>query len=271
MEAQVTLSTGRVPGYALGLEIDALSGERTVAHGGWTAGYKSYVGRVPSRGTAVALLCNAGSLNTEEVGAALLAIAAELPMGSYYEEPQLGAPADTLDATSLARLAGSYRSARTRQAVRVRGYAEGITVNSWTGYKRTTDSTFAALTGDRTITFQFDAAKRARGYVIRQGSDVVTYTRVDAWQPSTTERESLVGRYRCDEADAVVEIVHRDNELAFQRRGRLHDRLVPRYRDAFMIDSQGWLLTVRRSGRGRVIGIDLGGSRSRTVPCARVN
>jgi hypothetical protein len=227
------------------------------------------VGRVPSRGTSVALLCNAGSLNTEEVGAVLLAMAADLPMGSYYDEPQLGAAADTLDPASLARLAGSYRSGRTRQAVRVRAYANGITVNSWTGYRRTTDSSFAALTGDRVITFRFDAAKRPTGYVIRQGNDAVPYTRVDAWEPNAVERASLVGRYRCGEADAIVEIVQRADGLAFRRRGRLEDRLVARYRDAFTIDSLGWLLTVRRDARGRVTAIDLGGSRSRTVPCVR--
>jgi hypothetical protein len=78
-----------------------------------------------------------------------------------------------------------------------------------------------------------------------------------------------VGRYRCDEADALVEILARNDGLVFQRRGRLQDRLVPRYRDAFTMDNQGWLLSLRRDTRGRVIGIELGGSRSRTVPCAR--
>lgn len=270
MEQQITLTTGRLSGYALGLEIDDIGGERTVAHGGWTAGYKSYVGRVPTRGTSVALLCNAGSINTEEVGAVLLAIAAGLPMGAYYEEPQLGAAADTLGPASLARFAGSYRSGRTRQAVRVRAYADGITVNSWTGYRHTTDSTFSALTGDRVITFRFDVAKRPTGYAIRQGNDVVRYTRVETWTPNAVERASLVGRYQCDEADAVVDIVQRADGLAFRRRGRLDDELVARYRDAFTIGDLGWLLTVRRDARRRVLGLDLGGTRSRTVPCVRV-
>ena len=269
MERQITLTTGRVSGYALGLEIDTIEGMRTVAHGGWTAGYKSYAGRVPARGTSVALLCNAGSLNTEEVGAALLAMAAELPITAYYKEPKLGDAADTLIASSLARFAGSYRSGRTRQAVRVRAYADGITVNSWTGYRRTSDSTFGALVGDRVITFQFDVAQRPIGYAVRQGNDVVWYTRVAAWEPSAAERTSLVGRYQCDDADAIVEIVQHDSGLTFVRRGRLHDRMLPRYRDAFMIDTLGWLLTVRRDARHRVIGIDLGGTRSRTVPCVR--
>ena len=205
----------------------------------------------------------------EAAGGQVLAIAADLPMGSYYDEPQLGAAADTLNPASLARYAGSYRSDRTRQAVRVRAYANGITVNSWTGYRRTTDSSFTALTGDRVITFRFDAAKRPTGYVIRQGNDMVHYTRVEAWEPSAVERASLVGRYRCDEADAVVEIVQRADGLTFRRRGRLEDRLVARYRDAFTIDQLGWLLTVRRDARGRVTAIDLGGTRSRTVPCVR--
>ncbi|MFN0098943.1 MAG: serine hydrolase domain-containing protein, partial [Gemmatimonadaceae bacterium] len=269
MERQITLTSGRVSGYALGLEIGALNGERTVTHGGWTAGYQSYVGRVPARGTAVALLCNAGSLNTEEVGAVLLAIAADIPMGSYYVEPSLGPAADTLNAASVARLTGSYRNSRTRQAVRVRTYAEGITINSWTGYRRLTDSTFAALDGDRTIRFSFDSRGRPTGYTIRQANDSTMFARVESWTPSVGERTALLGHYRCGEADAVVEIIRRGDGLAMRRRGRLEDNMSPRYRDAFTVENQGWLLTVVRDARGRVTGIEFGGSRSRTVPCVR--
>ncbi|MFN0099431.1 MAG: serine hydrolase domain-containing protein, partial [Gemmatimonadaceae bacterium] len=269
MERQITLTSGRVSGYALGLEIGALNGERTVTHGGWTAGYKSYVGRVPARGTAVALLCNAGSLNTEEVGAVLLAIAADIPMGSYYVEPNLGPAADTLNPASLARLTGSYRSSRTRQAVRVRAYAEGITINSWTGYRRLTDSTFSALDGDRSIKFSFDSRRRPTGYTILQANDSTVFARVEAWMPSAAELTAVLGSYRCDEADAVVEIVRQGDGLAMRRRGRLEDKMSPRYRDAFTVENQGWLLTVVRDARGRATGIEFGGSRSRTVPCVR--
>jgi CubicO group peptidase (beta-lactamase class C family) len=269
MERPITLTSGRVSGYALGLEIGALKGERVVTHGGWTAGYKSYVGRVPARGTAVALLCNAGSLNTEEVGGVLLAIAADIPMASYYEEPNLGPAADTLHPGSLARLTGSYRSSRTRQAVRVRAYNDGITINSWTGYRKLTDSTFVSLDGDRRITFRFDTRRRPTSYTIREANDSTIYARVEAWKPDVAELAALLGSYRCEEADAVVEIVRQGDGLAMRRRGRLDDAMSPRYRDALTVDNQGWLLTVVRDTRGRVAGIELGGSRSRTVPCAR--
>ncbi len=269
MEAQITLSTGRVSGYALGLEIDVLAGERTVSHGGWTAGYKSYVGRVPTRGVAVALLCNAGALNTEEVGAALLAIAADAPVAAYYSEPQIGVAADTLSPQSLARLAGTYRSARTRQSVRVRAYTDGITVNSWTGYRRLSDKLFASLDGARRMEFAFDGRGRAIAYQVSQLADTVRYTRVEAWTPSSSELSGLVGRYRCGEADTDVALVPDGQGLALLRRGRLRSALSPRYRDAFDVSDLGWLLTVRRDVRGQVIAVDFGGSRSRTVPCNR--
>ncbi len=270
MQSPITLTTGRVSGYALGLELDMMAGERIISHGGWTAGYKAYVGRMPSRDVAVSLLCNAGSLNTEEVGAVLLAIAAEVPVPDYYAEPQLGAAADTLDRKSLARLAGMYRSTRTRQTVRVRSYANGITVNSWTGYRRTSDSTFVSLDGARAIEFLPDVRGGATSYRIRQASDAVLYTRVDAWTPTATALRALAGRYRCAEADATIELIGDGSGLALQRRERLRSPLVARYRDAFDVQGLGWLLTVRRDARGRAIGVDLGGTRSRTVPCERV-
>ena len=247
MEEQVTLTTGRRSGYALGLEIDTMSGERVVTHGGWTAGYKAYVGRVPAQGVGVALLCNAGSLNTEEVGAAVLAVASGLAIPNLYVEPRLGAPADSADPRSLARLAGSYRSERTRQPVRVRAYADGLTINSWTGYRRGADSTFVSLDGTRTIRFLHDARGTPMGYRVNQGADTVRYARVSAWTPSATELRSAVGRFRCTEADADVEIIADAAGLSFRRRGRLLNALRPRYRDAFDMPDLGWLLNIRRS------------------------
>lgn len=270
MEEQVTLTTGRRSGYALGLEIDTMSGERVVTHGGWTAGYKAYVGRVPAQGVGVALLCNAGSLNTEEVGAAVLAVASGLAIPNLYVEPRLGAPADSADPRSLARLAGSYRSERTRQPVRVRAYADGLTMNSWTGYRRGADSTFVSLDGTRTIRFLHDARGTPMGYRVNQGADTVRYARVSAWTPSATELRSAVGRFRCTEADADVEIIADAAGLSFRRRGRLLNALRPRYRDAFDMPDLGWLLNIRRSPASRVTGIDLGISRTRTLPCERV-
>ncbi len=269
MEAPITLRTGRVSPYALGLELDSLNGERVVSHAGWTTGYKAYVGRIPARGVAVALLCNAGSLNTEDLGPVLLAIAADVPL-PRTEEPALGAPADTVADRPLASLAGTYRSERTRQTVRVRAYANGISVNTWTGYRRVDDSTFVGLTTARVLRTTRDTRGHVSGYRLSLANDTVRYTRVAPWQPDSAVLARIVGRYRCSEADADVEIVRTRSGLSLQRRGRLQDHLTPRYRDAFDVDGQSWLLNIARDPRGQITGLTFGSTRSRTVPCVRV-
>ncbi|HEX8392884.1 MAG TPA: serine hydrolase domain-containing protein, partial [Longimicrobium sp.] len=59
---------GRAVPYALGLEPGTRRGVASVTHAGATGGYPSFLGRYAHRGLSVAILCNAGSINTEEMG-----------------------------------------------------------------------------------------------------------------------------------------------------------------------------------------------------------
>jgi CubicO group peptidase (beta-lactamase class C family) len=61
METPGRLSNGEPTGYGFGLGIGRYRGARLIEHDGADAGYRSYVGRFPDQGLAVAVLCNAAT------------------------------------------------------------------------------------------------------------------------------------------------------------------------------------------------------------------
>ena len=266
MERAGVLRSGRTTSYTLGLELDSLGGERTVSHAGATAGYRAFAGRVPARAADVALLCNAGSLNTESMGPSLLALVGGLPVPAAESRPELGAAAADFART---RLAGMYRSRRTRQPVQVRSFVDGVSVNTWVGY-RARGAEFVSLDGRRTLSFEGPATKPAARYrVATIDGDMVVYDRVEAWSPSRAELMALAGRYDSDDAESSWRLFVRNDSLRVEVRRGVEYPLVPRYRDAFAVSDQGWLVTFRRDARGRVTGLDVGSSRMRTMPFAR--
>ena len=64
MQSTTLLTTGDTSNYGLGLVMGSYRGARFIEHGGADAGYRSYVGRFPDRGLAIAIACNAATANT---------------------------------------------------------------------------------------------------------------------------------------------------------------------------------------------------------------
>ncbi len=162
----------------------ALAGERAVSRGGSTAGYKTWLGRVPARGVSVAVLRN------HEPGRALAPAdpgrfrlpdgrpAAFVLGGGRGREARLAAggdtarlapvpPPDTAGA-ALAAYAGTYRSAEldARLTVEVRGGA--LVWRQPFGVERPLRAAFAGayttpLRGGTVVVFTRDAAGRVDG------------------------------------------------------------------------------------------------------------
>jgi len=63
METPARLTGGDTTAYGFGLAINRYRGQRVVEHDGADAGYRSYVGRFPEHGLAIAVLCNAATAN----------------------------------------------------------------------------------------------------------------------------------------------------------------------------------------------------------------
>jgi CubicO group peptidase (beta-lactamase class C family) len=262
METPGLFNNGARNDYALGLGLGTSHGHRTVSHSGATAGYRAYVGRVPDKGVAVALLCNNGNLAGSTLGSALLDLAmGEAPVPEPEHPPEFG---DSAKTGARAQLAGTYRNERTEQPVTVLAFADGITINTWTGYRATTDSTFVDEAGSRTVRFYPASPKSPRQFrLVTAIQDSVTYTRVEPWAPSAASLGKYAGRYHSDEVDADWTIAVKGGTLFHIRRDGMPDPLQPRYQDSFT-SASGWLVLFRRSGR-LVIGLDAGSTRTRKV------
>jgi CubicO group peptidase (beta-lactamase class C family) len=116
METQARLTNGDTTGYGFGLAINRYRGARVVEHNGADAGYRSYVGRFPDHGLAIAIACNASTANTTAlargvadayIGGALAPVAALTA----------ALPPATLPPGTLERRAGAYIQPTTMQVM----------------------------------------------------------------------------------------------------------------------------------------------------------
>jgi hypothetical protein len=119
LETPGRLASGRVLPYALGLDLGTVGDVRMVSHGGSTAGYKTWLARVPARGLSVAVLCNHDGADASALGARIVAraLAAPGPEARAVRADAPVAPAAGL-AADVARYAGVFWSARTGVVVR---------------------------------------------------------------------------------------------------------------------------------------------------------
>lgn len=266
MERAGVLSTGRVTAYALGLELDSIGGARVISHAGATAGYRAYAGRVPSRDTRLALLCNNGDLNTEELGPLLLAMAAGLPLPVYYPSspPALG---DSLINGPRGRMAGRFRNERTRAVVTVRAFEQGLTLNTWVAYRNGKDANaFHADDQQRTLRMSADA----QSFYIAWAGDTVRYTRVAPWNPSASELDQLVGTYHDQSTNTTWHVTRDTTGLRASPRLGATLTLSPLYPDAFRNSEEGFTITVERSAAGRIVGLMVWSGRSRALAIRRL-
>ena len=266
MERIGMLRSGRTTAYAMGLEIDTAVGERMAYHAGWTGGYVAWAGRLPTRHLALSILCNGSAVNTEELGPVLMARLARLtpPVAS---RPALG---DTASVGLMARAAGLYRSLRSLQPVTVRGCSDGVSLNTWIGYRRLLDGTFASLEGARRLRFSPDTIAPSGFTVYSTDGDSVAYERLDVTLPTQRVLADYVGRYRNDETESEIELRMIGPRLVAWRGGVLHDDLTAIFRDGFRAPSQSWIITMNRSPTNAIVGFDLGLPRMRRLVFVRV-
>ena len=263
-----TLRDGRVTGYALGLEISKEYGVDVVSHGGSTAGYRAYLGEVPESGTMVALLCNNGAIRSDLLGPQLLAQANGDTTAAGEDAPPALGPAAANGPRAL--LLGQFRNMRTGQTVQLRPFRDGVTLNTWVGFRERGAQQFVSDDGARTLT----VGEIRRGTLLRfriayVTGDFIEYERADPWMPTTVALRDFAGEFRSADADANWTLRVAGDSLRVTRRTGQSDALVAKYRDAFTVPNQGWLVTFRRDARRRVTGFEVRTTRMRAMGFAR--
>jgi CubicO group peptidase (beta-lactamase class C family) len=268
MQQKTLLTNGDTSSYGYGIAIGTYKGADLVDHGGADAGYRSYVGRYPKLGLAVAIACNASTANT----GALARGVTDAVLGKELIAPPVQAgvaltavPVDTLQ---LRRLAGLYFQPTTLQGLEL-VYRDGALFLGRQGtlpFTRTGENTYRQAGGVAEL-------------FVRQWAPVVIERRVRGVQPVTFERHDAVtatpellkryaGEYRSDElGGAIYRVEATDSTLTF--RTGTSEPFAARVSFANTFQGGGNLFEFSED-RGRITGFSASTGRVRRVKFFRI-
>jgi CubicO group peptidase (beta-lactamase class C family) len=257
IQRQSKLNDGRTIAYARGLFVDHHYSALEIAHGGATAGYRTWLARYPKSGLSVALLCNAADANTSELGHKVV--------DQFLPPPLAVAPvAPPTPAAVLVDRAGTYVNDRTGMVLALVSQGGGLRIQAGPVLGAVAADRYVA--GGDELLFERDGGFQRR----TAAGEVQRFRPVPTWSPSAAELGGLQGRYRSDEADAVHILTLRDGRLTL----RVDDRpsadvaLTPVYRDAFRISGSDYVRLVRGAD-GRVEALSFWGPRVRDLRSVR--
>lgn len=251
--------------YGLGLELGDVAGQRAISHAGATAGYRAWAGRFPERKMAVALLCNAGALNTEELGPQLAALFLPAPAPA----PAPAAPA--ADTPLPQGVAGLYRNLANDQAVQVTADGAAIRFAGGAPFLAAADDRLATRDGRRTASLVRGPDGAVRSILLsRIANAPARLERVEAWSPGAADLAAFAGAYSSPDAEGVQTIAATAQGLEWTDPHGGRQLLTPTYRDGFWAQDSAWWFRFRRDAQGRVIGMDLSITRARRIAFDRL-
>lgn len=255
-----TLTDGTHIPYGMGLEKVLIGGKEVISHAGATAGYRSYLARAPQEGVSLALLCNAGELNTEDLGPQLVAL---------FLAPSLAGDAAVVPrpaGTIAPDLPGQYRNTSTGARVDVLIDQAGLRFNNGPPFQSAGEDLLVNAAGTR----QASALRNEAGVVAsirltRIGNSAVTLEPVAAWSPDTTDLSAFAGAYRADDVGADWIIAMDGPTLrATGPKGEAF-LLDPLYADAFAAREASWTFVFLRNPDGSPVSMSLFKARTRGV------
>lgn len=254
------LTDGTRIAYGMGLEYDEIWSHPVVSHAGATGGYRAYLARVPDAALSVALLCNAGALNTEDLGPQL--VQAFLPAPTVVSADRGIVPIDA----GSSDLAGYYRNERTQQRAEVAVDAEGVHFNGGPAFTEVSDGRFENVGRTRSATIMRNASGGIDGIVLtRVGNIAVTLRPVSSWTPDRTTLQHFEGRY--DSAEARTTWTIRFDGDTLRAAGPTGETFLldPIYADAFSARDAYWTFIFDRGADGRPAGYRAFKTRTRGV------
>jgi CubicO group peptidase (beta-lactamase class C family) len=225
MQKPGSLSNGHSIGYGLGFFLHDFQGLAEVGHSGSTAGYQTWLGRIPSKGFSVAVICNAASANATDYAHQI----ARLYLGLPNPQPPV-APEDFKP--------GLYRNVRDRVTVNVERANGAVTLSGQPA------KVSVRFLGDKMMVFN-----------PTYGEDV--WERVEPWTPA--DLSAFAGVYASDEAETVLRVVFENGNLVIHRRPDTSLALKPADHDGF--ESPLGSVHFLRDARGKVVALSLGTGR----------
>jgi CubicO group peptidase (beta-lactamase class C family) len=259
LETQGALADGTPIAYGMGLESETVSGRPVTSHAGATAGYRAYLARAPQDGLSVALLCNAGALNTEDLGPEIVAL--YLPPA-----PDAALPQASLSVAIAADLAGRYRNIRTGALVTVSVDEAGLHFNGGPPFRAVAPDTLVNAAATRQARVTRSRAGAVTGLSLtRIGNNAIELVPVAPWTPDAASLAAFAGAYQSDDIGASWTVAMDGAVLRATGPAGESFLLDPLYADAFAARDAYWTFVFHRDRRGMPTSVSLFKTRTRGV------
>ena len=277
MMTSYVLTNGDSTGYGFGLFIDEQRGLTRVHHGGADVAHRSQLAYYPEIGAGITTQSNHASFD----GSIAFRLA-EAFFGDYMEPEESAADHEEgdfdpsmYDAEAFDEFVGRY-ALDARPSFILTFSREGDTLHiQATGQSRleivaTSDSTFALIGVEASVTFHRNADGEVDAITLHQGGDNrATRLAEEGWAPTLEDLGAFVGRYFSQEVETFYTVTLEEDQLILQQR-RMNDRdLTPGVVDTFA--AGGMEVSFERDRNGQVIGFYMSNSRTREVRFERVN
>ncbi len=255
MAAPGGLADGTRIAYGLGLELGRVEGRVAISHAGSTAGYRAWLGRFPVDRLSVALLCNAGSLNTEELGPQVAARFLPAATPAPPLSRGVGVPAG---------IVGAYRNLATDAMVRVADADGHLRIGEGRFAMIATDR-FASADGRQATISRDEAGRILAITVTRNGNSPVRIEPAAVWTPDAATLVGAAGQYRSDDVEGEQQLVVKGDSLLWIDPRGIGQVLKPTLVDTFSAPESGWALRLVRDDRGVVTGLVASIGRARHI------
>jgi len=261
LETQGILNSGQKISYALGLTVGTYKGNKQVAHGGATAGYRTFLARFPDKKLSIAVLCNG---TAPDSNALANSIADEI-LGPF-PDPSPAASTEKLPIPQPEKYVGLWKNERNKTATRF-SLNNGELRFGNTPLRAMPDGSM--ILGANKLTFKYDTSGKPTSFEAASGGDVIRFTSQADWQPSVTELAEFSGEWYSDEAEAKIRFGAEGQNAVVSIKYAPRLELKPLYKDCFW-DGSGQLVWFDRDAAGKVVGMHFGGGRMRDMPFVRV-
>jgi CubicO group peptidase (beta-lactamase class C family) len=269
MESPGIRVNGRPITYGFGLQIDRYRGARVISHDGSDAGYRTYLGRFPEQGLAIAVLCNAATARpgTLAEGVADAYLGGVLAPVEVPVVPQ----AVPTSVAALQRRAGVYIQPTTLEHVELT-FSDGHLILG-----RTSGPTLVPVAENRfrltsrSVEFVFEDGDRVgfEQQPLQPGGQTLRFEWRPPVQMSSTALAAYAGEYYSEEVDAHYRVTAGDSTISFRTGTSNPTTARPLFLDTFDWNDGGYTVQFVRAA-GEVSGFEVSNGRMRRVAFVRV-
>ncbi len=271
MMTSFVLNNGEETGYGFGLFIDEQNDLRRIHHGGADSAHRSMLAYYPELNAGVTAQSNHAGFNASMAFEIAEYFFEELQ--SDDESESTDSSADTFDPSrydpaSFDEVVGKYSLDEAPAFILTFSREDSTFYTQATGQQKleirpTSDSTFALIVVEASMTFHRNAEGKVDGLTMNQNG-LRHATRIEettvAWTPVL---ENFVGRYFSEEIETFFNLIVQDSSLVMQHR-RIDDmKLSSGEEDAFT--SQAGQVRFERDEQRKVVRMFLANGRTRDI------